>query len=161
MTEPKFQRFTYPMVLEQIPAAPLARFFDRFKDELLAKNCRLPSAPVRSECYLEGIDNDPEAELRRLRSFCSDIVALRRGDLYASRLGIEQARLAAEQADTETQKEKEFWAWTTRPDIQAKLYPKRDEDQIRREVVRMLDRELLGIRDPRDEQDEPDPAALI
>ena len=85
------------------------------------------------------MDDDPETELRRLREFCGDIVALRRGDISAGRLGVAQGRLAVLQAETDAQREKDFWAWTQRPDIQAKLYPKRDPDQIRRDVVRMLD----------------------
>jgi hypothetical protein len=43
------------------------------------------------------------------------------------------------------------------PDIQSKLYPHRDPDKVRRDVVRMLNRELLG-RTHRD--DEPAPAPL-
>ena len=109
---------------------------------------------------LAGLDDDPKTELRRLREFCGDILALRRGDISAGRLGVAQARLAVLQAETEAQKEKEFWTWTQRPDVQAKLYPKRDPDQIRRDVVRMLDEELLGIRPPASEPD-PDPALLI
>ncbi len=106
---------------------------------------------------------DPEAELRRLRDFCGDIVVLRRGDLSAGRLSLEQARLAAEQADHEQEKEKEFWSWTKRPDIQTKLFPKRDQDQIRQQVVQMLDQELLGIRPPVDQTGNSlqDPAILI
>jgi len=111
---------------------------------------------------LSTMDDDPDTELRRLRDFCRDIVSLRRGDLSAGRLSIEQARLTLEQADTDAEKEKEFWAWARRPEVQARLYPKRDPDQIRREVVRMVDRELLGIRHPVEEQDAPtDPAVLI
>ena len=112
---------------------------------------------------LSTTDEDPEIELRRLRQFCGDIVALRRGDLSAGRLGVEQARLAMDQADNDQQREKEFWLWTERPDIQAKLHPNRDADTIRREVVQMLDRELLGIRQPgdREEDDELDPAVMI
>ena len=69
--------------------------------------------------------------------------------------------MAAEQADAQTQKETEFWAWTNRPDIQAKLYPNRDKDQIRQEVVQMLDQELLGVPDTVDEASDSDPAVLI
>ena len=109
---------------------------------------------------LAALDDDPETELRRLREFCGDIVALRRGDISAGRLGVAQGRLAVLQAEADAQKEKEFWTWTQRPDIQEKLYPKRDPDQIRRDVVRMLDEELLGIRHPASEPDS-DPAILI
>jgi hypothetical protein len=50
---------------------------------------------------------------------------------------------------------------TKRPDVQAKLYPKDDLLKIRLEVERMLNRRLLGIVDPDDPIDNPDPAALI
>ena len=110
---------------------------------------------------LPASDDKPEAELRRLREFCRDVVALRRADIGAGRLSLEHAWLAAEQAKTEAEQEKRFWEWTKRPEIEAKLFPKRDPDQIRREVVRMLDRELLGIRHPGDEPGEPDPAIMI
>jgi len=47
-------------------------------------------------------------------------------------------------------------------DIQAKLYPHRDPDKIRREVDRMISSRLMGIRYPDDEPNgEPDPAAMI
>ena len=70
-------------------------------------------------------------------------------------------RLKLELGDAAQEKEKEFWEWTKRPDIQAKLYPNRHPDQIRRDVVAMLDRELLGVR-PIDEPEETaDPAMLI
>ena len=87
--------------------------------------------------------------------------ALRRGDLFAARLALEQKRVAMEQVKTDTEKEQEFWEWTKRPDVQAKLYPKRDPLKIRQEVERMLNRRLLGIVDPDDPIDNPDPAALI
>ena len=105
--------------------------------------------------------DDPETELRLLRDFCADILMLRRGDLSAGRLALEQARLAAEQAKSDQEQEKHFWEWTKRPDIQARLYPHRDPDQIRREVVAMVDRELLGIRHPTLAAPDPDPAILI
>ena len=109
------------------------------------------------------MDENPETELHRLREFCGDIVALRRGDLSAGRLGLEQARFAAEQAKTEQAEEKRFWEWTKRPDIQARLFPHRDPDEIRLQVVRMVDRELLGIRHPVEKTISPDhdPAVLI
>jgi len=110
---------------------------------------------------LSTSDPDLGEELRHLRNFCLLILALRRGELNAGRLALEQQRLSLELSETAQAKEKEFWEWTKRPDIQAKLYPDRDPDQIRLEVVKMLDRELLGIR-PNGEFDETsEPAALI
>jgi hypothetical protein len=111
---------------------------------------------------LPAPQDDPDAELRRLAGLCANLTTLRRGDLSAGRLALEQQRLALTQAKTDQQKEEEFWEWTKRPDIQAKLYPHRDPDKIRRDVDRLLSRRLLGIPDPGAEPDESaDPALLI
>ncbi len=107
------------------------------------------------------IADEPHAELRDLRSFLADIVALRRGELIARRIGLEEQRLALLRAKHQQELESQFWDWTKRPDIQAKLYPNRDPDQLRRNVVRMLDRHLLGIVHPNGDDPEPDPACFI
>ncbi len=107
-------------------------------------------------------DGDPDTELRRLAGLSSNLTAMRRGDLSAERLSIEQQRLALEKSRTSQEMEKIFWEWTKRPGIQEKLYPHRDPEKMRREVERMLNRRLLGIRDPGDLPDEnADPAILI
>jgi hypothetical protein len=108
-----------------------------------------------------SIPEDPQADLREIRNYLTDIVALRRGDLVARRLGLEQQRLALGQAKSQQELEKLFWEWTKRPDIQAQLNPHRDPDKMRRDVVRMLDRQLLGIRDSSNGDPEPDPAVFI
>jgi hypothetical protein len=108
------------------------------------------------------IPDDPEADLREIRTFLTDIVALRRGDLVARRLGIEQQRLALGQAKTQSELERQFWEWTKRPDIQSKLYPHRDPDKTRRDVIRLLDEHLLGDTGDCDvPEPEPDPACLV
>lgn len=106
---------------------------------------------------------DPETELRQIRQFLADIVALRRGNLVARRIHLEQQRLALEETKNQQTLEKLFWQWTKRPDIQAQLYPNRDPEKMHRDVVRMLDRHLLGVSDPFDQtpEPEPDPAAFI
>jgi len=109
---------------------------------------------------LSTTDPDLEKELRHLRNFCVLILALRRGELNAARLALEQQRLNLQLGDTAAAKEIEFWEWTRRPDIQAKLHPDHDPDTIRDVVVKMLDRELLGIR-PSDEPDETDAPAIL
>jgi hypothetical protein len=108
------------------------------------------------------IPEDSQADLREIRNFLSDIVALRRGDLVARRLSLEQQRLALGQAKSQAELEKTFWEWTQRPDIQAKLYPHRDPDKARRDAVRFLDQHLLGVRSA-EAPPEPalDPAALV
>ena len=97
--------------------------------------------------------DDPETELRQIRQFLADIVA--------RRIHLEQQRLALEETKNQQTLEKLFWQWTKRPDIQTQLYPNRDPEKIRRDVVRMLDRQLLGIPDTEDPEPDPDPAAFI
>jgi hypothetical protein len=108
------------------------------------------------------IPQDPQADLREIRSFLTDIVSLRRGDLIARRLALEQQRITLERAKSEQELQKLFWEWTKRPDIQAQLYPHRDPDQTRRDAVRLLDQHLLGSKGtfalP---QPDPDPACLV
>jgi len=111
---------------------------------------------------LSSLDHqDPEAELRILSELSGDVLALRRSQLSAGRLQLEQQRLAIELSKAQAIKEQEFWEWTKRPDIQEKLYPQRDREKIRREVERMLNRRLLGIRDASDPDETTDPAILI
>jgi hypothetical protein len=106
---------------------------------------------------------DPDSALRRLRLLCQDVMALRRGELSAGRLRVLQQRLAREQKLSDQEKEKEFWEWTKRPEVQERLYPHRDPDKTRRQVEQMLNEKLLGIR----RKDDPgldetaDPAVLI
>ena len=106
------------------------------------------------------IPEDPETELRQIRQFLADILALRRGDLSAQRIHLEQQRLSIEQSKNKDTLETLFWEWTKRPDVQARLFPYRDPDQIRRDTVRLIDRQLLGIQHPDDDPD-LDPAVLI
>ncbi len=106
--------------------------------------------------------DDPESELRRLAGLCNNLSSLRRGDISAGRLDLERKRLAMLQTKSDEEKEAEFWQWTKRSDIQAKLYPHRDEEKIRRQVDRMISSHLMGIHYPDDEPNgEPDPAAMI
>jgi hypothetical protein len=88
---------------------------------------------------------DPETEMRRLNLLCNHITALRRGDLTAERLTIEQQRLAIERVRSDDEMEELHWEWTKRPDVNAKLYPHRDPDKLRREVDRMISHQMLGI----------------
>jgi hypothetical protein len=107
------------------------------------------------------LDENPQNELRDIRNFLNDIVALRRGELMSRRIGVEEERIALLRAKKHQDLESQFWQWTKRPDIHSKLYPHHDPDSLRRNVVRMLDRELLGISHPNGTDPEPDPAACI
>ena len=105
---------------------------------------------------------DPEAELARLSGLCTNLTALRRGDLSAQRLTLEHERLILEKSRADQEQEKLFWAWTQRPDIQQKLYPNRDPDALRRDVDLLITERMLGIRrDPAPENGTMDPACLI
>jgi hypothetical protein len=111
---------------------------------------------------LPAVQDNPELELRRLGDLCNNLTALRRGDLAAERLSVEQQRLALEKSRSGAEVEKLFWEWTKRPDIQEKLYPHRDPEQTRREVERLVNRQLLGIDKPAPELELAiDPAVLI
>ena len=106
--------------------------------------------------------DDPEAELARLASLCTNLTALRRGDLSAQRLTLEHERLILEKSRAELEQETLFWTWTQRPDIQEKLYPHRDPDKLRHDVDRLITERMLGIRpQPDPETGAADPACLI
>jgi hypothetical protein len=115
------------------------------------------AAAAQSSTFAE----DADTELRQIRQFLADIVALRRGDLVARRIHLEQRRLTLEETKNEQTLEKLFWEWTQRPDIRAQLYPHQDPDKMRHDVVRLLDRHLLGVRDQSSHASDPDPAAFI
>ena len=108
---------------------------------------------------LAPLGDDPDAELRRLRSFAADIVALRRGDLYSSRILLEQQRLALLAADSEQQREKDFWQWTKRPDIRAKLRGDRQKEQAWHNALRKLMPEAAPFLPPLPEEGHPDETA--
>jgi len=111
---------------------------------------------------LPAVQDDPELELKRLGDLCQNVTALRRGDLAAERLSVEQQRLALEKSRTEAELEKYCWEWTKRPEVQAKLYPHRDPDKIRRDVDAIISHKLLGTPFPTAvAEDCEDPAALI
>jgi hypothetical protein len=108
-------------------------------------------------------DSDREKVLTHMRLFCREVLALRRGELSAGRLRVLERRLAIEEAVSEKEKEKEFWEWVKRPEIQAQLYPHRDPEKTRQDVERMLDEKFLGIRrrEGGEIEETADPAILI
>ncbi len=110
---------------------------------------------------LASAHSGSDKSLRNLYRFSLFIMALRRGDLSATRLALEQQRLALELAETAQGKEKEFWAWTQRPDIRAKLYPHHDPDKERRKVVEMVDYAMFGIVPKDNDIAETDTPAML
>jgi hypothetical protein len=90
-------------------------------------------------------DDDPLSEMRHLNELCASVTALRRGDLSAEHLLLEQKRLALLESASSEEREKLFWQWAKRPDIQEKLFPRQDRDALQREVERMINYKMLGI----------------
>src|SRR5438477_4547899 len=59
----------------------------------------------------KGHSEELDHELQHLRNFSQVILSLRRGELSAGRLAIEQQRLSLELSDTAEAREKDFWEW--------------------------------------------------
>jgi hypothetical protein len=70
-------------------------------------------------------ETDPDRKWTALRQFANDISRLRRSTLSDDYLQIQRDWLSLGQSNTADKKEKEFWKWTTRPDIEKKLFPDR------------------------------------
>jgi hypothetical protein len=101
-------------------------------DGLSAKNCSAASLTEKlvlwvalhfaaSAHNLAPAGDEPEVDLHHLQHIAADIIALRRGDLYARRVAIEEKRLALQAAEATEAREDEFWAWTKRRDIREQL----------------------------------------
>ncbi len=84
------------------------------------------AARLAASAQTNPIPEDPEAERHELRSFISDVVALRRGDLSARRLAIEQQRLALMHAKSQAEIEALFQQWIKSPDLQPELHAEPD-----------------------------------
>jgi hypothetical protein len=98
---------------------------------------------------LIAAEPDPKLKWPRLRQLCADVARLRRGDHHAERLGISRERLALEQANTDHQREQQFWEWTKRPDIAEKLSPKQKRG-LSEEAMQLFDNYLLEGISPMD-----------
>jgi hypothetical protein len=70
-------------------------------------------------------ESDPDRKWNSLRQFSNDIARLRRSTLADDYLQIQRDWLALGQSNTADKKEKDFWKWTKRPDIEKKLFPDR------------------------------------
>ena len=70
-------------------------------------------------------ETDPERKWNGLRQFANDVSRLRRSSLADDFLQIQRDWLALSQSNTADKKEKDFWKWTKRPDIEKKLFPDR------------------------------------
>jgi hypothetical protein len=66
---------------------------------------------------LAGKNPDGEPDLKVLREFCHDVVALRRGDHSAARLKIEHERLEREREETEAEAVEHFKRWANNPTV--------------------------------------------
>ncbi len=111
-------------------------------------------------------DDEPETDLRCLRQIAADIVALRRGDLYSRRVALEEKRLALRTAKTQELREEEFWQWTRRRDIRARLETQMAQQRAWHDQLRAAIPELAPFLPPKPQSNsDPDetstPAALI
>ncbi len=88
----------------------------------------------------------PDVRWNRLRELCADISRLRRSELFTQRLDLDRQWLALEQTFTNERKEKEFWAWTERPDIRDKLRPPSGKG-LTDEAIRQIE-EACCLMDP-------------
>jgi len=70
-------------------------------------------------------ETDPDRKWTALRQFSNDISRLRRSTIADDFLQVQRDWLALSQSTTADRKEKEFWKWTRRPDIEKKLFPDR------------------------------------
>jgi len=86
-------------------------------------------------------DLDPTDRWTLLRDFCADISRLRRSQFYSQLLQIKRDRLAFDQSNVESLKEKEFWEWTKRPEIAQKLNPPLQKG-LTQEVIQELQNKL-------------------
>ncbi len=82
-----------------------------------------------------------ELDLKVLREFCHDVVALRRGDHSGARLKIEQERLAREREETEVEAVAHFQRWAKNTAVREAICGQCLTDEER--VSRM--RELFGL----------------
>lgn len=73
---------------------------------------------------LAGKNNDGETDLKVLREFCHDVVALRRGDHSAARLKIEQERLERDREETEEEAVEHFKRWADNPRVREAICEK-------------------------------------
>ncbi len=96
------------------------------------------AAKVLSQLNAEG-----EIDLKILREFCADIVALRKGDHSAERLKLERERLEFEREQLRELREEEFSKWAEEH---------RDEicrgDKTPEERQAWLRKAVFGIEDP-------------
>jgi hypothetical protein len=72
--------------------------------------------------YIDA-EPDPQRKWNSLRQFSNDISRLRRSTVADDYLQIQRDWLVLGQSNTADKKEKEFWKWTKRPDIEKKLFP--------------------------------------
>ena len=86
-------------------------------------------------------NNGGEPDLKVLREFCHDVVALRRGDHSAARLKIEQERLARDREQTEEEVVEHFKRWAMNPEVRDWICANTLSEE---EKVRRL-REIFGL----------------
>ena len=87
---------------------------------------------------------DGAGRLEVLRTFLHDWALLRRGDHSAARLQLDREELDWQQANSQSQKEKDFRKWIKRPEILREIFPKRTGG-FSTETLEKIERELRLI----------------
>jgi hypothetical protein len=125
--------------LEPLPSPGTESLTTALTDKLVRWVALQYAAAAQS---LAGAKPDDEQHWTRLRHFCADITRLRQADLLTERLTIDRGWLALKQSNTDSEKEKQFWAWTEREDIREKLYPHHEEQTLSPETLAKIENEL-------------------
>jgi hypothetical protein len=88
---------------------------------------------------LNGTEGSRRWEI--LRAFAQDWNLLRRGDHSAASLQLDREELDWRHANSKMEKEREFWEWIKRPEIQTALNPN-SKPGLSEETLRRIESEL-------------------
>ena|ERR1039458_8944758 len=97
------------------------------------------------------MNTEGEPDLKMLREFCHDVVAVRRGDHSAARLKMEQERLEREREKTEEEIVTQFQRWLKNPGVRDLVC----QDYVSPEERERRMREIFGLAPKPPEPVEP------
>lgn len=130
-------------------ADELSNASNRRVTDLLAQRVAAQYVLVAKQLNRSGAEDPGEIDLKQLREFCGDIVALRKGDHSAERLKLERERLEHEREQLRELREEEFRAWAeqNRELVCEGYKPRAMRDNVLR---RILD---LPVNEPGNQED--------
>src|SRR2546421_6528763 len=118
MAKIELKRFTNPVVLGRIQAQHLIRFFDRFKEELVAKNCRLPATDPGSEGYcnfwagwLSRPESLPEAVVEAVQAMEEQVSPANWPRLEGAVIGARYAKMSFDTTCSPESLALQLWLW--------------------------------------------------